>query len=368
MAKPNTKNERVKHDYQSYLEEAKRMTPGTAEEVLAAIGLFEQSTRHKDFSAFRIEQAQRFKRFLSEARNARTGKPLSKATIHHRLSALKAFFFWLAGRPGYKSKFSYSDCEYFNPSANDTRIATARKDPKVPSLDQITYVLSSMPAKTQFEVRDRAIIAFTLLTGARDNAAASFNLGHVDLTRRTVFQDGATVRTKNRKTFTSTFFPVGDEVENIVRDWVHMLHAEFLFAESDPLFPATKIGLNKRGEFAPEGFQKVHWSNADPIRKLFKKAFEAAGLPYFNPHSFRNTLAQLGQRVCRTPEEMKAWSQNLGHEEMMTTFTSYGKIDAYRQQEILTKLAVLPNSGIDADGDPAPDTVNRVLNYLKRLT
>jgi hypothetical protein len=28
----------------------------------------------------------------------------------------------------------------------------------------------------------------------------------------------------------------------------------------------------------------------------------AAGLPCFNPHSFRKTL-QFGERICRTPEE-----------------------------------------------------------------
>jgi hypothetical protein len=26
--------------------------------------------------------------------------------------------------------------------------------------------------------------------------------------------------------------------------------------------------------------------------------------------------------MCRTPEELKAWSQNLGHEDVMTTFRS----------------------------------------------
>jgi len=43
-------------------------------------------------------------------------------------------------------------------------------------------------------------------------------------------------------------------------------------------------------------------------------------LPYFNPHSFRNTLVRLGQEICRSPEEFKSWSQNLGHEKVLTTF------------------------------------------------
>ena len=39
-----------------------------------------------------------------------------------------------------------------------------------------------------------------------------------------------------------------------------------------------------------------NWSNAGPIRTIFKNAFAAAGLPYFNPHSFRKTLALLGRQ------------------------------------------------------------------------
>ena len=65
----------------------------------------------------------------------------------------------------------------------------------------------------------------------------------------------------------------------------------------------------------------------------------AAGLEYFNPHSFRKTLALLGEKVCQTPEEFKAWSQNLGHEQVMTTFSSYGEVASARQAEIIRTLS-----------------------------
>jgi integrase/recombinase XerD len=61
-------------------------------------------------------------------------------------------------------------------------------------------------------------------------------------------------------------------------------------------------------------------------------------LAYFNPHSFRKTLASLGEYVCRTPAVFKAWSQNLGHEQVMTTFSSYGAVSATRQAEIIRGL------------------------------
>ncbi len=57
-------------------------------------------------------------------------------------------------------------------------------------------------------------------------------------------------------------------------------------------------------------------------------------MPYFNPHSFRHTLAALGESLCRTPEEFKAWSQNLGHEGVLTTFYSYGEVQDNRQADI----------------------------------
>lgn len=50
---------------------------------------------------------------------------------------------------------------------------------------------------------------------------------------------------------------------------------------------------------------RKHWSNAGPIRKIFKEAFASVGSPYFNPHSFRKTLALLGGQLCRSPEESK---------------------------------------------------------------
>jgi hypothetical protein len=38
-----------------------------------------------------------------------------------------------------------------------------------------------MPNETNIEKRNRALIAFALLTGARDGALSSFQLKHVDL-------------------------------------------------------------------------------------------------------------------------------------------------------------------------------------------
>lgn len=353
MRKHHPKNERIKRRYLAYLEEAKRMSTKSTDQVAAAIAGFEASTGYRDFAHFHIEQARKYKRELNEAINADTNRPLAKATIRSRLMALKAFVHWLAGQPGYKSRISYSDAEYFNPSANDSRIATARRERPAPSIEQIRHVIHSMKADSDIEKRDRALIAFALLSGARDDAVASLCLRHVDIERRTVDQDARTVRTKNRKTFKSWFFPVGEEIETIVIDWVTFLTQERQFGPEDPLFPATRIGVGADGLFVQAGLDRRHWKNADAIRRIFRISFEAAGLPYFNPHSFRKTLAQLGEQRCRTPEQFKAWSQNLGHEHVLTTFTSYGKVGPARQSEILAQLdgREATGNGIHLDPD-----------------
>jgi integrase/recombinase XerD len=336
----NAENERLKRRYFAYLKEARRYSESYIDHVAKALHRFEDYTRFKEFRKFHIEQAIAFKRKLAEQRNSISGEPLSKATVYGTLAALKAFFLWLAGQPGFRSRVSYSDAEYFSLSEKDTVIAKAKRDRPVPSLDQILHLLRQMPHGSDIEQRNRALIAFTLLTGARDSAIASVKLKHIDIEEGKVFQDTRDVKTKFSKTFTTWFFPVGDEPLAIVRDWVRYLTKDKLFGPSDPFFPKTQMGLGDEFRFEAVGLSREHWATTSPIRQVFKEAFSRAGLPYFNPHSFRNTLAQLGEHQCSTPEEFKAWSQNLGHEKVMTTFTSYGTVSRARQAHIMRRLAL----------------------------
>ena len=146
------------------------------------------------------------------------------------------------------------------------------------------------------------------------------------------------MRTKFSKSFVTAFFPVGVDIRAVVADWVTYLRTEKLWGLDDPLFPATKVTVGDNLKFGAAGLDRKHWSSAGPIRAIFKEAFAAAGLRYFNPHSFRKTLALLGGELCATPEQYKAWSQNLGHEHVLTTFTSYGNVSTYRQTEIIRAM------------------------------
>jgi site-specific recombinase XerC len=137
MTSYHAANERMKRQYFAYLAEAQGHSDSTIDAVAKAIARFEEYTKWRDFKRFHIEQAKGFKHSLAGQRGQRSGEPLSKATLYATLTAVKRFFVWLAGQPGYKSRISYSDAEYFNLSTKETRIAKATRPARVPTLEQI---------------------------------------------------------------------------------------------------------------------------------------------------------------------------------------------------------------------------------------
>jgi integrase len=119
------------------------------------------------------------------------------------------------------------------------------------------------------------------------------------------------------------------------------------------------MGQDADGSFVATGVAREAWTTAGPIRGIFREAFETAGLPYFKPHSIRDTLAQFGERTCRTPEEFKAWSQNLGHENVLTTFRSYGAVAPHRQAELIR--------GLHAGQGPEPELAELLKAALAKI-
>jgi integrase len=334
----NPKNERVKKDYLRFLREADRKAESTIDSVRKAISRYEGYTGRKDFASFNREQAVGFKRHLAKTRAERSGASLAKATLHATINALKAFFKWLSCQPGYKSRIKVTDIEYLNLSEKEVRAARQPSLKGFATLEQIRKVVSAMPGDTIIERRDRALVAFAILTGMRDNAIASLRLKHVDLDRDLVVQDPQEVRTKFSKKIFTYFFPVGADLKQVVVAWVQELRTDRLYGNDDPVFPRTRVTQDNNHRFAVDGLEPGFWTNAEPIRQIFRSAFAGAGLPYFNPHSFRDTLVQLGKKLCQTPEEFEAWSKNLGHEHILTTFRSYGTIDPHRQGELINSI------------------------------
>jgi len=79
--------------YLVFLKEAKQQNEASIDAVAKALSRFEAYTNYRDFKAFQYEQAIGFKKHLAKQKNAKTGKNLSKATLHTTLRHLKNLHF-----------------------------------------------------------------------------------------------------------------------------------------------------------------------------------------------------------------------------------------------------------------------------------
>jgi integrase len=338
MRKTVEENERVKRDYITYLEHTKGMDEASTEKILDALLRFEQSTGFKPFKAFHIDQAIKFKSDLAKAKNKRTGGPLSVTTVDATLACVRSFFLWLAGQHGYRARISYSDAEYFRNKRKASRAAHAERDVPFPSMEAAYHAFQAMPESTIFEMRNKALFAFFLLTGARVGALASLRLKHVNLFEGHVFQDGREVKTKASKTIDTWFFPVNPEYRECFIAWVGFLRTQLFFGLEDPLFPKPEITCGESG-FEVKGLSRMPYSSGAKLNKIVRGAFATVQLPEYTPHAFRKTLAVYGDQVCTTMAERKMWSMNLGHEHMATTIDSYIPVSKQKRSELMREVA-----------------------------
>lgn len=333
-------NARIKRRYFHRLEQAEGLQPATIEAAARSIADYEEFTGGKDFRKFAEKDAIAYKKNLLAKGGRNAAELSSRATVRTRLRQVQQFFRWLSGEPGYRSRIDVRDVDFFTLSHRDVRLANDSLEKPTASLEQLQHVIRSMPAATDTEKRDRALLACFLLTGVRVRAAISLKLKHVRADGEGIDQDAQEVRTKFGKSSSVFFFPVGDDIRAFFLEYVRYLRTELIFGETDAVFPRTKIVSGPACGFEAAGLDRTPWADAGPVWAIAKRAFAAAGVPYHPPHSFRRTLVRLGQQICDTPEKLKAWSQNLSHDEVTTTLTSYGHVPQHRQASLLKRMAI----------------------------
>jgi len=338
MAKQGSDNLRIKRKYLVWLDDARGLSAASVDKASASISAYEAFLGNKDFRAFHAERARAFKRHLGHLNRREGGKPLSASTINGILRDVKFFFRWLADQAGYKSRIDRDDIEYLTPDRKSENARRTMCWKPHPSPEQVQVLLGKMPTDTEIAHRNRALVAFLFLTGSREGAAITLRLGHVDLANACVHFDGRVVNTKFGKRFSTAFYPIGGGAETIVRDWIEELRTVHLFSDADPLFPKTRAGVGADRRFQAQGMAREAWSSPSSAARIFKEAFRDAGMPLFSPHRVRDTLAELCRDHCRTPEDYKAWSQNMGHEDVLTTFRSYGSVAPGRQMELMSRF------------------------------
>lgn len=328
MSPRNTANETVKVKYFEYLKHVDGKSDKTVALHETSILKFEQFTKFKCFKVFDQKQAIAFKEHLLES-------DLSISTVASQVGQVKRFLDWLRMQRNYTRSIKLTDIQYLNLSDKDKRAAAAPADPRYPTLAMVERAVSSMPFETDIQKRDRALMAFTAITGIRDGAIISLKLKHFDQRQEQILQNPREVNTKASKRIDTFIFPISQSLKTIFLNWIKYLEEELLFAPHDPMFPSTKLKHDANKMYAVDGLAKTHWKNAFSMRKAFKSAFEAIGEDYYGPHSFRKMIMSEAYKMELSHAELKAWSQNLGHDGMLVTLNSYGKLSVEEQGRLI---------------------------------
>ena len=325
-----TINDRSIHDWQAY---AGRYNPKTVQAHLVSIRDFEAFLNGLHFSRLTPKLAGQYRDHLVQLlERPKEEGGLSSSTVRHRASHLKAFVRWLRGQEGY-CRLSDSIPDYFElpRSASATQAKKRAKD--YPTLDEARCMVELMPRKSIIQRRDRAMIALAFISGLRAAALSALRIKHVDVKNLSVEQDAKDVPAKNGKSYRAKWFPRTEAFQDIFLSWAKELE-ELGFRPQDALFPDGKNLVAQAPGASPVGPLR----SSKPLQDAFSSASQRFGKAY-TPHSARHTLKALGAQMCRTHEQRKAWSMNLGHSDELITERHYAKMSQTRSSELIEALS-----------------------------
>lgn len=364
------KNEQTKRRFYEYLKNSRQFSDKTVDCYEGAIWLWEDFTHHADFADCNSATVGAFKDFLKNKKKTHSEETVGLSYCYDMLRFLKLFFEWLSQQKGYKLKINQEIIDGFNLTKKENRIATQPKEVQCPEPEDVKKVLESIKSETEVELRDRALISLTFLTGARIEAIMTLPMQSFDRENTVLYQDPGAMKvsTKFSKRIVTALIPLSyKEPLTYFLQWFDYLKDQKGFGATDPIFPASKVENGTENiSYQPASEVDIKfWRSSSSPREVFKKRFEEAGVPYFHPHTFRHLLVKTISKLPLTEEQKKAISQNFGHEDVGTTFGSYGygKISEARQIELVKNL----NFEDKNEGDKYSNNLEEIKVLLKKV-
>ena len=340
MQKSNLENEKIKHKYYDFLKESQGYSELTINAIKKGIYRYEEFTGFEDFSKYNQKRAVEFKKWLEAKTNPQTNKQISISTVYQYIRHLKDFFKWLCYQKNYKTKICMTDVEFLRLPKEKARLAVSKKREHYPTVEQVRKVIESIEINSEIDLRDRALLSFTFLSGARDNAIRTLPICCFDEETLQVNQDPKLgVKTKFNKHIRSVLYRFDETMLEYVLDWYRHLKTEKLFGNMSPIFPKNKVENAKDAKsFVSNGVEPEFWQSVSSLREVFKQRFAHAGIEYFPPHTFRHLAILTAISKCRNGQEIKAVSQNFGHEDVGTTMTTYGTLSNTQMTNIVSNM------------------------------
>ncbi len=341
------RNEQAKRKFFEHLKGGEGFAGDSVTKFAEAVGQWQQFSKNDDFINFDKSRAAEFCVWLNTRETKTKAGTLSLTTQYHYLRRLKRFFMWLSEQPEYR-KIRKTDVDFLRLSKKDARIATAGTTKAMPTFEEVQKIITSIHPQNEIDQRDRAILSLALITGMRISAISTLKMKNFDRDNKLIDQNpGDGVLTKNSKKIMTTFFPIGwTDPEKHFTEWYDYMKKKGA-EPNHPIFPSTLRGFSSKSDYSKALVSDEGWSSSSSARKIFEKRCKNAGVPYYHPHSFRHLIVNYLSKARLTEEEKKAISMNLGHENVGTTFGSYGygnmsSIDAVK---IVQKLTVTPTNG-----------------------
>lgn len=185
--------------------------------------------------------------------------------------------------------------------------------------------------------RDQAATAFLFLTAMRIGAFVSLPIHLIDLPNQTVYQlPKQGVHTKDTKALKTYILQIHDLLE-IVREWDGFIRVEL--GEDALWYPNLHRDGNQWVLGDPGKVESRRMAYSRGLKRMCKRA----GIEYKSPHKIRHGYAVYGLKNARTIEELKAISQNMGHDNVYTTDRFYGKFASDDVKEIIIGLSQAGN-------------------------
>lgn len=291
-----------------------------------------------------------FPAYLLTARADGKAQPLAAASIIKCLANARQFFdFSRKEHPHRYKPISESWIELLQPPRH------IRADSHIPvrefyTLDDVLKI-ASVSVETLREERGKVAVCMLYLSGMRADALASLPIACVDIPNRAIHQLPAQgVRTKNRKAAITYLLDIPPLMEVISR-WDGKVKS----LPPASLWYATLASDGMKITATAKAFEGRHNAIERDVRLICNRA----GLLYQSPHKLRHGHIMYARKNARTPEEIKAVSQNVMHANSIITDQVYGGLVGNDIKNLIAGLGPQKNMDI-------ADKLAELIELLKR--
>ncbi len=203
------------------------------------------------------------------------------------------------------------------------KILPSAVDPVSVSVDEVKRIASIDVGNDLAMIRNKAVMCFAFLSGARADAIASAPISSINLDKREFSQlTELGVRTKNSKSAITYLLNI-PELLSAVREWDDIVRKSL---------PSTGLWFSplesKWGAYTfSQKSAGIHRASA--LVDQFRTFYEKVGMAdqYKSPHKYRHGFAVFALSNCRSMADYQAVSRNLMHSSLTVTDKIYAVIE-----------------------------------------